>query len=88
MHPVATLAGAFNDPTMTIDPIEAELITSIDELLATEPTDEEGECPWCGAIRAPWAGVIRGEHQPECPWPRLGSAFAQWVQDGSAPTDD
>jgi hypothetical protein len=43
---------------MAIDPIEAELITAIDELLAAEPTDEEGLCPWCGAIRAPWATFV------------------------------
>jgi len=66
---------------MTMDPLEAELITAIDELLATEPTDEEGECPWCGAIRAVWAGVIRRDHEEHCPWPRIAAAFAQWSVD-------
>lgn len=49
----------------------AELMVALDELLETEPTAEQGECPWCEAIRAPWAGSAVAEHRPWCPWPRL-----------------
>jgi hypothetical protein len=66
---------------MAINPIEAELIIAIDELLAFEPTDEEGLCPWCGAIRAPWAKRVRDDHAPHCPWPRLSAAFIRWTAD-------
>ncbi len=61
--------------------MEAELITAIADLLDVEPTAEEGQCPWCGVLRADWAGWLRRDHEPECPWPRLASAFAAWVAD-------
>ena len=62
---------------------EAELITAISELLDVEPTGEVGECPWCGSIRAAWAGSIRSYHREECPWSRLRPAFSRWVADES-----
>jgi hypothetical protein len=49
----------------------AELAAALDELLETEPVGEQGECPWCESIRAPWAGGVAADHRPWCPWSRL-----------------
>lgn len=64
-----------------VNTVEAELITAIDTLLSTEPIDEEGLCPWCGEIRAHWAGRLRTEHDEACPWRRLERLFPVWVAD-------
>lgn len=48
-----------------------ELSRTLDELLETEPTGEQGECPWCEVIRAPWAGSDVTDHRAWCPWARL-----------------
>ena len=58
------------DPT-TATNVE-ELVEALDELLETEPTGEQGECPWCEAIRARWAGSAVTDHREWCPWARLG----------------
>jgi hypothetical protein len=53
------------------EPDTAQLLVALDELLETEPTGEQGECPWCEAIRAPWAGSAMADHRSWCPWARL-----------------
>lgn len=65
---------------MGMDRDEAELIVVLDELLAVEPHGEEGECPWCGVLRAAWTGLARA-HEDGCPWARLGPAFERLVAD-------
>jgi hypothetical protein len=59
---------------LTLGEDEAELIVVLSELLEVEPTGEEGQCPWCCAIRATWSGLDQ-EHHEWCPWGRLRPAF-------------
>ena len=73
--------GARSPHDVAMDPIEAEIVVSLDELLSDEPTNEAGLCPWCGEIRAPWAGDFRRQHAEHCPWRRLSIAFPLWIAD-------
>ncbi len=58
------------------------LIAAIDEFLGVEPTGEQGECPWCEAIRAPWAGGAAEEHRQWCPWARLAPLLRRLTAEG------
>ena len=62
-------------------PEAAELAAALDELLETEPMGEQGECPWCEAIRAPWVGSAAEDHRDWCPWARL-RPLARRLADG------
>ncbi len=63
-------------------PVRAELVRTLDELLETEPTGEQGECPWCEAIRALWAGGAVAEHRDWCPWARLRPILRRLADEG------
>ncbi len=84
MSPIPWTSVACQPPGMSgmSECDRAELIAALDELLETEPTGEQGECPWCEAIRAPWAGAVVADHLAWCPWARLGPLLRGVADEG------